>query len=136
MDHLCYICIVFVMLSRLFSDALWSPDGKGLTYWLSFVVLDFVCVTFLCCILCQVWYLIVSIADLCSLLFLPYYKGLFLKEIISYHREEILPLKRSPHLRKRTQLVKITTHFSNSPLKCITFQLVATPLSYCTFSFI
>ena len=25
MDHLCYLCIVFVMLSRLFIAALWSP---------------------------------------------------------------------------------------------------------------
>ena len=31
MDHLCYLCLVFVMLSRLFSAALWSPAGKGLT---------------------------------------------------------------------------------------------------------
>ena len=55
MDHLCYICIVFVMLSRLFIDASWSPAGKGLTYWLSFVVLNCVFVTFLCGILGQVW---------------------------------------------------------------------------------
>ena len=38
MDHLCYVCIVFVMLSRLFIAALWSPEGKGLTPWLSFVM--------------------------------------------------------------------------------------------------
>ena len=38
MDHLCYLCVVFVMLSRLFITALWSPEGKGLTYWLSFVM--------------------------------------------------------------------------------------------------
>ena len=31
MDHLCYFCIVFVMLSRLLIAALWSPAGKGLT---------------------------------------------------------------------------------------------------------
>ena len=36
-DHLCYSCLVFVMLSRLF-NALWSPEGKGLTSWLLFVV--------------------------------------------------------------------------------------------------
>ena len=29
MDHLCYLCFVFVMLSRLFIAALWSPAGKG-----------------------------------------------------------------------------------------------------------
>ena len=38
MDHLCYLCLVFVMLSRLFIAALWSAAGKGLTTWLSFVV--------------------------------------------------------------------------------------------------
>ena len=30
---------MFVMLSCLFIAALWSPDGKGLTYWLLFVML-------------------------------------------------------------------------------------------------
>ena len=39
MDHLCYLCLVFVMLSRLFVAALWSPEGKGLTSWLLFVML-------------------------------------------------------------------------------------------------
>ena len=29
-DHLCYLCLVFVMLSRLFIAALWSPAGKTL----------------------------------------------------------------------------------------------------------
>ena len=38
MDHLCYLCLVFVMLSRLFIAALWSPEGKGLTSWLLFVL--------------------------------------------------------------------------------------------------
>ena len=42
MDHLCYFCLVFVMLSaRLFIDALWSPAEKGLTSWLSFVMSNF-----------------------------------------------------------------------------------------------
>ena len=39
MDQLCYLCLVFVMLSRLFIAALWSPEGKGLTSWLLFVML-------------------------------------------------------------------------------------------------
>ena len=56
------------MLSRLFVVALWSPAGKGLIYrLLVFVMFDFVFVTFPCGILGQVWYLIVSIPDLCSL---------------------------------------------------------------------
>ena len=39
MDYLCYLCHVFVILSRLFIAALWSPEGKGLTSWLLFVML-------------------------------------------------------------------------------------------------
>ena len=38
MDNLCYLCLVFVMLLRLFIAALWSPEGKGLTLWLLFVM--------------------------------------------------------------------------------------------------
>ena len=54
MDHLCYLCLVFVMLSRLFISALWSSAGKGLTSWLSFVMFNCVFVTFPCGILGQV----------------------------------------------------------------------------------
>ena len=39
MDHLCNFCLVlFCFHARLFVDALWSPSGKGLTFWLSFVI--------------------------------------------------------------------------------------------------
>ena len=38
MEHLCYLCVVFVMLSRQFIAALLSPEGKGLTSWLLFVM--------------------------------------------------------------------------------------------------
>ena len=38
MDHLCYLCLVVVMLMRLFIAALWSPAGKGLTSLLLFVM--------------------------------------------------------------------------------------------------
>ena len=61
MDHLCHLCIVFVMLSRLFIAALWSAAGKGLTSWHLFVMFNCVCVTFPCGILGQVWYLIIPI---------------------------------------------------------------------------
>ena len=40
MGHLCYLCLVFFMLSHLFIAALWSLVGKGLTSWLSFVLLN------------------------------------------------------------------------------------------------
>ena len=55
------------MLSRLFVAALWSPGGKGLTSWLSFVLVNCLFVTFPCGFLVQAWYLIVSIPDLCHL---------------------------------------------------------------------
>ena len=45
-DHLCSLCLVFVMLSCLFIAALWSPAGKELTSWLSFVMFNCVFVTF------------------------------------------------------------------------------------------
>ena len=71
MAHLCYLCLVFVMLSRLFIAALGSPAGKGLASWRSIVMFYCVFVTFSCGILGQMWYLIVSIPDLCHL---PYFQ--------------------------------------------------------------
>ena len=56
------------MLSRLFIAALWSPAGKELSSWLLFVMFNCIFVTFPCGILGQVWYLIVSIPDLCRFL--------------------------------------------------------------------
>ena len=38
MDHLYYLCLVFVILSRLFIAALWSPAEKGWTSWLLFMM--------------------------------------------------------------------------------------------------
>ena len=67
MDHLCYLCLVFVILSRLFITALSSPAGKGLTSWPLIVMLTCVFITFPCGILGQVWYLIVSIPGHCRL---------------------------------------------------------------------
>ena len=49
MDDLCYLCLVFVMLSRLFIAALWSPEGKGMTSWLLFVMFIVIC-------LFPIWY--------------------------------------------------------------------------------
>ena len=69
MDLLCF-CSVLCLLclcARLFICALWSHAGKGLTFWLSFVVSNFPIG-----ILGQVWYLIVSTPDLCTLTYFPY----------------------------------------------------------------
>ena len=72
MDHLCYLCLVFVMLSCMFIAAVWSPagNGKGLISWLFFVMFNCVFITFPCGILGQVWYLLVSFPDLCHLSYL------------------------------------------------------------------
>ena len=59
--------LVCSMLSCLFLVALWSHAGKGLTSWLSFVMLNCVFVTFTCGIFGQVWYMIVLTPDLCRL---------------------------------------------------------------------
>ena len=50
MDSLYYLCLVFVMLSRLFIAALWSPEGKGLAFWLLFA-------KFIMILLLPIWYL-------------------------------------------------------------------------------
>ena len=60
---LCLLCF----RACLFIDALWSPAGKGLISWLSFVMINCEFVTFPIGILGQVWYLIVLIPDLCPL---------------------------------------------------------------------
>ena len=47
MGHLCYICLALLWFhARLFVDALWSPAGKELTSWLSFVMSNCDVVTF------------------------------------------------------------------------------------------
>ena len=47
MDPLCYSCFVLVCFhARLFVDALWSPLGKELTSWLSFMMSKCDVVTF------------------------------------------------------------------------------------------
>ena len=71
MDLLCF-CSVLCLLclcARLFICALWSPAGKGLTSWLSFAVSNCEFYHFPIGIQGQVWYLIVSIPDLCTLTF-------------------------------------------------------------------
>ena len=66
-----FLCLAFIMLSRLFIATLRTPIGKGLASQLSLVG-DVYCtlVTFPCGVLGQVWYLIVSFPDLCRLSYL------------------------------------------------------------------
>ena len=60
-----FFCLVFAM--PLFICALWLPAEKGLTSWLSIVVSKCEFGPFPIGIQGQVWYLIVSIPDLCTL---------------------------------------------------------------------
>ena len=76
------------MLSRQFISALWSPAGKGMTSWLSFVMLNCVFVTFPCGILGQVWYVIVSIPDLCHISYL-YNRENFMKKKHNIARQRV-----------------------------------------------
>ena len=74
MDLLCFSALrLLCFRACLFICALWSPAGKGMTYWLSFVVSNCEFVTFPLVFLGQVWYLIVSILDLCTLTLLICY---------------------------------------------------------------
>ena len=59
----CYLCFVFALCSCLFNAALWSLAGKGLTSWSK--MFSCVLLPFPCGVLGQVWFLIVSIPDLC-----------------------------------------------------------------------
>ena len=60
-DPFCYLCFVSVIMSCLFIAALWSTAGE------MYVMFSCVFVTFPCGVLGKVWYLIVSIPDLCLL---------------------------------------------------------------------
>ena len=64
-----FLCLMFLMLSRLFIAALCSPAGKGLTLLALLGNVDCIFVTFQSGILRQVWCLIVSFSDLCC----PFY---------------------------------------------------------------
>ena len=66
LDHLYYLCLVFVMLSRLFIA---TRERVDLLALVCDVYCDFV--TFPFGILGQVWYLIVSIPDPCCLSYIP-----------------------------------------------------------------
>ena len=77
------------MLSHLFIAALWPRAGKGLTSWLSFVMFNCIFVTFPCGILGQVWYLIVSIPDLCRL---SYFVSITSKKFMIIEKYQMMDL--------------------------------------------
>ena len=58
MDDLCYFCLVLLCFhARLVVAALWSPAGKELTSWLSFVMsnCDVVTFTLVFWVWCRAW---------------------------------------------------------------------------------
>ena len=88
MDLLCF-CSVLCLLclcARLFNCTLWSPAGKGLTSRLSFVVAICEFVTFPL-VSWVVWYLIVSIPDLCTLTYFVFSS----KSLLSFRMEMAQP---------------------------------------------
>ena len=70
--RLLYLCVC------LFMCVLWSPAGKGLTSWLSFVVSNCLLCNFPIGVLGQVWFLIVSIPDLRTLTYFVYWTTIYL----------------------------------------------------------
>ena len=93
------------MLLCLFIAALWSPVGKGLTSWSSFVMFYCVSVTFQCGILGQVWYvLIVLIPDLCNLFYFDVEK----RCVIPYG--EIPYMERLTTLHKGAPMIRFHNH--------------------------
>ena len=98
MDHLC-----FVILLRLFIAALWSPTGKGLTSWLSFVMFNCVFVTFPCGIFGMVWNLIVSIPDFCQL---SYFQAMATCPY-GHSCQRDFKYKRSPHYVNNLKQLKL-----------------------------
>ena len=91
-SFLCSLCLC----ERLFIWAMWSPAGKGLTSWLSFIcgVKLWVC-HFSIGILGQMWYLIVSIPDLCTLTYFLIYA--------MYHHKETIILKLTHFMLSRSE---------------------------------
>ena len=86
--YLCFLCLVCLMLSRLFIAALWSPPWKGVTYW-SLLVMFIVCL-----LLSHVvsWVRIVSFPDLCRLSYFSrymYWGSLFCSAFIGNFSSEV-----------------------------------------------
>ena len=75
----CSVLCLLCLCTRPFICALCSPAGKELTSWLSFVVSNCEFFNFPIGIVGQVWYLIVSISDLCIL---TYFKDTSLHTVL------------------------------------------------------
>ena len=67
-----FLCLVFLVLLRLFIAALWSPAGKGLTSWLLLVML--IVFLLLSHVVSWVRFFILSFPELCLLSYLLIYR--------------------------------------------------------------
>ena len=106
MDLLCF-CSVLCLLclcARLFICALWSPAGKRLTSWLSFVV-STVSLSLPIGILGQVWCLIVSIPDLCTL---TYFNPLKSKSLLITKKNQ--NIQHPPLIMPQSQIEEVNEH--------------------------
>ena len=77
-----FLCLVLLMLSRLFIAALWSPGGTGLTSWVLLVMF----IAFFCTF--PIWYpgsgvVLDCIVTLISALFLTFSISLSFSSIVS-----------------------------------------------------
>ena len=85
----CLLCFC----ARLCIVALWSPAGKGLTSWLSFVLYNCVFFYFPIGILGQVWYLIVSIPDLYHFSYVCRFLNMQITYLMKWPDNFILPVR-------------------------------------------
>ena len=67
MDHFCYLCFVFVILSCVHCSLVITCWKRANLLALLYVMFYYIFATFPCGVLGQVWFLIVSIPDLCLL---------------------------------------------------------------------
>ena len=95
MDHLCHFCLVLLCFHvRLLAVALWSPAGKGLTSWLSFVMFNCESGVVLDCIMYHL------IPDLCHLFYL---------NNDNYKTKEPIPATEPPPLKYNVKYYQVTS---------------------------
>ena len=109
MDHLCFSVLHLVCFcARLLICYLWSPVGKGLTSWLSFVVSNCEVISFplIAWVRCGTWF--VSIPDLCTITYLECLNNISL--IIGRNKQhEVSLIKKKLISNKRST---ICTHWN------------------------
>ena len=111
----CTVLCLLCLCGRLFIFALWSPARKGLASWLSFVVSNCEFVTFPFDILRQVWYLIVSILDLCTLTYFLGWTSSKLGELCLVQWQIPVMLVKLEPAASRSPV----KHFTTEPLLCL-----------------